>query len=89
MLWIIIPIIGAILYFSKPLISIMFDFDQSSRVIDYAWDYMIFLLPAKILALTFDSLKNYLMAHTITYPFVIIHSIVTMIYIGLSYLLII
>ena len=83
------PIIGASLYFSKPLVKMILDFNESSKVIDYAWDYMIFLLPAKILALNFDSFKNYLMAHNITYPFVIIHTIVTMIYIGLLYIFII
>ncbi|KAM3134504.1 hypothetical protein pb186bvf_013318 [Paramecium bursaria] len=89
LLWIILTILGVILYFSKTLIQEIFDFDENSKVIDHAWDYLIFLLPSKIIALTFDSLKNYLMAYNITYPFIIIHSIVTMIYVGLSYFFII
>ena len=75
------------LYISKPLIKIIFNSKDS--IIDYAWDYLIFLLPAQILALNFDSIKNYLLAQEITYPFIIIHSIVTMMHVGLGYLFII
>lgn len=75
------------LYISKPLIKIIFN--SKDCIIDYSWDYLIFLLPAQILALNFDSIKNYLLAQEITYPFIIIHSIVTMMHVGLGYLFII
>lgn len=77
----LIPLCCILYALKVPLkLSIAEDQDQTS---DAAWLFLLYLLPASILALEFEGLKTYLIAYKITYPFTFIHVSTT----GLHWLL--
>lgn len=62
--------------------------ENQEETSDYAWRYLMYFLPATLLALELECVKTYMIAHKITYPFTIIHLCTTFLHWFLTWLLI-
>lgn len=61
------------------------DRDETS---DVAWRYLLWLIPANIIAFQFEGFKTYMIAYKVTYPFPFIHLGTTLFHWFLCWLLI-
>ncbi|CAD8148185.1 unnamed protein product [Paramecium octaurelia] len=68
----LIPLGIFLLILKYPLSLIMAE-DQRQQTSDYSQEFLYYLIPAFILAFQFESVKCFMVAHKVTYPFTIIH----------------
>ncbi|CAD8051919.1 unnamed protein product [Paramecium primaurelia] len=68
----LIPL-GILLLILKYPLSLIMAEDQRQQTSDYSQEFLYYLIPAFILAFEFESVKCFMVAHKVTYPFTIIH----------------
>ncbi|CAD8208725.1 unnamed protein product [Paramecium pentaurelia] len=68
----LIPL-GILLLIAKYPLSLIMAEDQREQTSDYSQQFLYYLIPAFILAYEFESVKCFMVAHKVTYPFTIIH----------------